>query len=128
VGSIKLDLRGREDKMLWIGSVWLRIGTSWGFLWTFGFHKTLGSSWVGVQLAGSQEGLSSVSEWCIITIYFASYSGGAVSEFRSGDRKFDWRSPWRALVSQGKKLRTGYDRPFPHFTQAIDYFLPAILL
>jgi hypothetical protein len=28
VGSIKLDLRGREDKMLWIGSVWLRIGTS----------------------------------------------------------------------------------------------------
>jgi hypothetical protein len=27
-------------------------------LWTFGFHKMLGSSWVAAQLAASQEGLS----------------------------------------------------------------------
>jgi hypothetical protein len=27
------------------------------------FHKTLGSSWVAAQLAASQEGLSSMSEW-----------------------------------------------------------------
>jgi hypothetical protein len=28
-----------------------------------GFHKTLGSSWVAAQLAASQEGLRSMSEW-----------------------------------------------------------------
>jgi hypothetical protein len=31
--------------------------------WTFGFNKTLGSSWMTAQLAASQEGLSSMSEW-----------------------------------------------------------------
>jgi hypothetical protein len=45
----------------------LRIGTSGGLLWirlwAFGFHKMLGSSWVAAQLAASQEGLSSKSEW-----------------------------------------------------------------
>jgi hypothetical protein len=53
--------------MVWSGLMWLRIGTSGGFLWTqywtFGFHKMLGSSWVAAQLAAPQEGLSSVSEW-----------------------------------------------------------------
>jgi hypothetical protein len=53
--------------MVWIGSVWLRIGTSggllWTRLWTSGFHKMLGSSRVAAQLAASQEGLSSKSEW-----------------------------------------------------------------
>jgi hypothetical protein len=53
--------------MVWIGSIWLRIGTGWGLMWTrwwtCGFHKMLGSSRVAAQLAGSQEGLSSKSEW-----------------------------------------------------------------
>jgi hypothetical protein len=50
-----------------IGLIWLWIETSGGLLWTlkwsFGFHKMLGSSWVAAQLATSQEGLSSMSEW-----------------------------------------------------------------
>jgi hypothetical protein len=46
--------------MVWIGFIWLRIGTSGG---PFGFHKMLGSSWVAAQLAASQEGLSSMSDW-----------------------------------------------------------------
>jgi hypothetical protein len=53
--------------MVWTGSIWLRIGTSGGLLWTrwwtFGFLKMLGSSWVAAQLATSQEGLSSVSKY-----------------------------------------------------------------
>jgi hypothetical protein len=36
-----MDLR--EDEMVWIGLLWLRIGTSGGLSWTrywiFGFHK-----------------------------------------------------------------------------------------
>jgi hypothetical protein len=35
----------------------------WTWQWTFGFHKVLGSSWVAEQLAASQEGLSSMSDW-----------------------------------------------------------------
>jgi hypothetical protein len=66
VSNIKLDLREMKWDV-WIGFIWLRIGTSGGLLWTrqwtFGFHKTLGSSWVAAQLAASQEGLSSMSEW-----------------------------------------------------------------
>jgi hypothetical protein len=53
------------DGVEWI-DVALRIGTSGGLLWprwwTLWFHKMLGSSWVAAQLAGSQEGLSSVSK------------------------------------------------------------------
>jgi hypothetical protein len=56
----------RWDVMVWTGSIWLRIGTSGGLLWTrwwtFGFHRMLGSSWVAAQLAASQEGLRSVSK------------------------------------------------------------------
>jgi hypothetical protein len=52
--------------MEWTGLIWLRIGTSGGFLWirywTFGFHEILGSSWGAAQLAAPQEGLSSVSK------------------------------------------------------------------
>jgi hypothetical protein len=57
--------------LVWIGLIWLRIGTSGGLLWTpswtFGFHKMLGSSWVAAQWAASQEWLSSNCElcWCI---------------------------------------------------------------
>jgi hypothetical protein len=39
VDNIKTDLR--QDGMVWIGFIWLRIGTSGG---PFGFHKMLGSS------------------------------------------------------------------------------------
>jgi hypothetical protein len=53
--------------MVWIGLIWLMIGTSGGLLgtrqWTSGFHKMLASSWVAAQLTASQEELSSMSEW-----------------------------------------------------------------
>jgi hypothetical protein len=49
---------------VYTGFIWLRIGTSGGLLWTrwwiFVFHKMMGSLWVTVQLAASQEGLSSI--------------------------------------------------------------------
>jgi hypothetical protein len=32
VNNIKMDLREREDEMVWIGLIWLRIGTSGGLL------------------------------------------------------------------------------------------------
>jgi hypothetical protein len=52
--------------MVWIGLIWLRIGTSgwlsWTRWWTSGFHKMLGCSRVAAQLAASQEGLSSMSD------------------------------------------------------------------
>jgi hypothetical protein len=52
--------------MVWIGSIWPRIGTGGGLMWmrwwTSGFHKMLGSSWVAAQLAASQEALSSMSD------------------------------------------------------------------
>jgi hypothetical protein len=60
------------DGMVWTELISLRIGTSGGLLWTrqwtFGFHKILGSSWVAAQLAASQEGLSSMSEWVMLDI------------------------------------------------------------
>jgi hypothetical protein len=53
--------------MVGIGSIWFRIGTGGGLMWTLwwssGFHKMLGSSRVAAQLEASQEGLSSMSEW-----------------------------------------------------------------
>jgi hypothetical protein len=67
VNNVKMYIReiGR-DGMIWIGLIWLRIGTSGGLLWTrywtFGFHKMLESTWVAAQLAASQEGLSPTSE------------------------------------------------------------------
>jgi hypothetical protein len=58
------------DGMVWIGFIWLRIGTSgrllWIRYWAFGFHEMLGSSWVAAQLMVPQEGLSSISK-CIAT-------------------------------------------------------------
>jgi hypothetical protein len=32
VDNIKIDLRERQDRMVWTGSTWLRIGTSGGGL------------------------------------------------------------------------------------------------
>jgi hypothetical protein len=67
VDNIKMDLR----EIGWDGVAW--IGTSGGLLWirywTYGFHEMLGSSWVGAQLAASQEGLSSVSKYMIYISY-----------------------------------------------------------
>jgi hypothetical protein len=56
------------DNMAYYGDglIWLRIGTSGGFLWTrywtFEFHEMLGGSWGAAQLTAPQEGLSSVSK------------------------------------------------------------------
>jgi hypothetical protein len=62
VDNIKIDLR----KMVWTGSIWLRIGISGGLLWTqwwiFGFNKILACSWVAAKLAASQEEIGSQSE------------------------------------------------------------------
>jgi hypothetical protein len=44
--------------MVWVGLMWLRMGTSGGF------HKMLGSSWVAAQLAAPLEGLSFVGKYC----------------------------------------------------------------
>jgi hypothetical protein len=65
--------------MAWTGSIWLRIWTNGGLLWTrwwtFRLLKMLGSSWVATQLAASQVGLSSVSElrfWTLSIVLFLS--------------------------------------------------------
>jgi hypothetical protein len=72
----------RLNEFVWIGLIWLRIGTSGGLLWTrqwtSGFHKMLGSSWVAVQLAASQEGFSSMSEW--MTEHESDWSGSGQSQ------------------------------------------------
>jgi hypothetical protein len=73
VDNIKMDLREIEwNGMDWVGLICLRLGTSWGLLWTrqytFGFHRMLEYSWVAAQLAASQEGLSSVSQWVTLCI------------------------------------------------------------
>jgi hypothetical protein len=64
VDNVEMDLE-RQDGMVWIELIWLRtgsIGRIWSTRqWTFGLHKTLGSSWVAAQLAASQEGLNSMN-------------------------------------------------------------------
>jgi hypothetical protein len=67
VDNIKMDLReiGWDGKV-WTGSVWLRTGTSGGFLWTrwwtFDFLKNAGNIPSGCTLGSFLEGLSSVSK------------------------------------------------------------------
>jgi hypothetical protein len=62
----------RQNRVVWTGLIWLRMGTGGGLMWTWwwtsGFHKMLGSSRAAAQLAASQEGLSSMSEWVSVTI------------------------------------------------------------
>jgi hypothetical protein len=61
--NIKMHLRevGWEA---WTGLIWLRIGTGgellWTRLWTFGFHKMRGISWVAQEVLASHEGLCSM--------------------------------------------------------------------
>jgi hypothetical protein len=65
VDNIKMDLRQTG----WDGMDWIHLTQDrdqWKVLVNFGFHKMLGSSWVVAQLAVSQEGLSSMSEFSFI--------------------------------------------------------------
>jgi hypothetical protein len=68
--------------------VWLRIGTSWWFLWirwwTFGFDKMLGNYWVAPQLVASRVVLSSielVSSLVAKSLYRLSYPGCKLKMF-----------------------------------------------
>jgi hypothetical protein len=47
----------RHCEVLWSGLIWLRIRTSGGHLWIFGFHKILENYWAAAQLTVYQEGL-----------------------------------------------------------------------
>jgi hypothetical protein len=63
VANIKMDLKTRGwGAMDEIGLVQNKYsgGLLWTRQWTFGFHKMLENSWVGAQLAASQEGMSSM--------------------------------------------------------------------
>jgi hypothetical protein len=56
----------KQAVKVWIGFIWLRIGTSVGLLWTrwwtFGFRKRQRTSWVAEGLSASEEGLCCM-EW-----------------------------------------------------------------
>jgi hypothetical protein len=61
VDNIKMNLR----EIGWDGMDWIDLAQDrdqWRAL-VKRFYKTVGSSWVAAQLAASQEGLSSMSEW-----------------------------------------------------------------
>jgi hypothetical protein len=45
--------------MIWL-RIWANGGLLWTWRWTFGIYKILENYWVAVQLATSQEGLSSM--------------------------------------------------------------------
>jgi hypothetical protein len=60
-----MDLKRHRMGLILIGLIWLRMRTSGGAVVNTvmnfrGFHKMLGNSSVAVQLAVSQEGLSSM--------------------------------------------------------------------
>jgi hypothetical protein len=104
-----MDLRETEwDGMDWIDQ--LRITTSGGgLLWTFGFHKKLGSSWVAAQLAASQEGLSSMSEWWerldgLTKFCSGNLKGRALLEDLGVYGRLIWK--W-ILRQQSERMRTG---------------------
>jgi hypothetical protein len=84
--------------MVGIGSIWLRIGTGgglmWAWWWTSGFHKMLGSSRVAAQLAASQEGLSSMSEWATLSVEIT-WNGSVISEWFGEEcaKKCSWPEP-----------------------------------
>jgi hypothetical protein len=54
---------------VWTGFIWLRIGTVgwslWTLKWTFGFHKTQGTSWLAERLLASQVELCSMESTAI---------------------------------------------------------------
>jgi hypothetical protein len=87
----KMDL-GEIGWVAWTGLIWLRIETSEGLLctrlWTFGFHKMLGNSWVVAQLLTSPEELSSMdlvmTYLAVIIIYI--YKFGL---YQSSDEKVE---------------------------------------
>jgi hypothetical protein len=110
--------------MVWIGLVWLRIGTSGGLLWTrkctFGFHKMLGSSWVAAQLAAPQEGFSSVSDWVsrlcwiwfppALTLVSCStyYSTLKMEAMCSSETSVDFQRTTRCSIPDDSTLQAGY--------------------
>jgi hypothetical protein len=63
--DIRMDLREIRWNV-WTGCIWLRIGTSdgllWTRLWTFGFHKRWGISWLAEWMLASEEGLCLLHE------------------------------------------------------------------
>jgi hypothetical protein len=109
-----------------IGSMWLRIGTGGGLMWTrwwtSGFHKMLGSSRVAAQLATSQKGLSSMSEWAtqlsqdgavgIATAYGLDDCGVGVRVPLYSRHFSSSRRPERMWVPPNL-LANGYRGPFP---------------
>jgi hypothetical protein len=64
---------------MWIGFIWLRIGTGGGLLWTwwwtFGFHKMRGISWLAehtlsfLRMTLLHGVRSIINEWCIKIIH-----------------------------------------------------------
>jgi hypothetical protein len=58
--NIKMELNGKGLK-LWMGFIWLRIGSSFGLLciwwWTLEIHKRRGRPWLAERTKPSQEGL-----------------------------------------------------------------------
>jgi hypothetical protein len=72
----------------------------WIRWWTSGFHKMLGSSRVAAQLAASQEGLSSLSEWVITDTVTSQNidlsSGDTLCSNRCGALRVAWHTVrWR---------------------------------
>jgi hypothetical protein len=93
--------------MIWIGLIWLRIGTSGGLLrkrwWTFVFHKMLGSFWVAAQLAASEKGLSSMSEWWMSHLRF--FLCGAISLTRGRVCRLQLLLAFASVVILGSESR-----------------------
>jgi hypothetical protein len=50
----RLEIQRGKGVKVWIGFIWLRIGTRhWSLLWTFRFYKRWGTSWLAVWLSAS---------------------------------------------------------------------------
>jgi hypothetical protein len=102
-------VRGKSEMLVVVrtGLIWLRIGTSggllWTLLWTFGFHKFLGSSWVAIQLAAYQEGLGSVKlvlKLCDVSYLFSVYltTGGCKPDMLPPDFLKNLKVVYRILI------------------------------
>jgi len=62
--NIKIIFR-KWDVGAWTGVIWLRTETGGGHLWSFGFHKMRGISWLAENPLVSQEGLYSMESKCM---------------------------------------------------------------
>jgi hypothetical protein len=99
--------------MVWTGLVWLRIGTSGGFLWTqwwtFGFHKIQGISWADAQLATSQEELSSMRVWNEGCRKWPDLISGTTATYSVRDQKQLRRNSF-GKIGDPSEMRTGHLR------------------